>query len=252
MSFLTEKLDGKVALVTGASRGIGKDIAIQLGQIGATVVGTATTQAGADNITAYLKAENIKGHGMVLNVRDTTAVEGLFSHIEEQYGVVQILVNNAAVTHDNLMLRMKEEEWHATLDTNLSGVYRLCRFAIRNMMKARWGRIINISSISGFIGNPGQVNYAAAKAGVIGLTKALAAEVASRNITVNAIAPGFIDTDMTKAIPEAEQQKLMQNIPVGRVGRTEEISAVVAFLALPVASYITGETIHVNGGMYMH
>lgn len=252
MSLLTERLTDKIALVTGASRGIGKSIALQLGELGATVVGTATTQEGAENISAYLNAAGIKGCGLILNVGDTSSVEACIAQIEEQFGVIQILVNNAGVTRDNLMLRMKEEEWDTTLNTNLSGVYRLCRLTLRNMMKMRWGRIINISSVSGFMGNPGQVNYAAAKAGIIGLTKSLAAEVGSRNITVNAVAPGFIDTDMTKAIPEAEQQLLNQRIPLGRIGRPEEISAVIAFLALPIASYITGETIHVNGGMYMH
>ncbi len=254
MTLLTESLTGKVALVTGATRGIGKAIALQLGQQGATVIGTATSDTGAESITKYLAENTISGKGIVLDVTDAGAVATQLDAIEEAFGVVQILVNNAGITRDNLMLRMKDEEWHTILDTNLTAVYRLCRLLLRNMLKSKWGRIINISSVSAFMGNPGQANYAAAKAGLVGFSKSLAAEIGgpSRNLTVNVVAPGFIDTDMTRAIPEAQQQELNERIPMGRVGRPEEIAAVVGFLASPAASYITGETIHVNGGMYMH
>lgn len=252
MNLLTETLTDKIALITGASRGIGKAIALQLAQTGATVIGTATTEKGAAGITEYLKANNLKGEGIVMNVTDAPGVEAALAHIEEKYGVIQVLVNNAGITRDNLMLRMKDDEWQSIIDTNLTAVYRLCRLTLRSMMKTRWGRIINIGSVSAFIGNPGQANYAAAKAGLVGFSKSLAAEIASRNITVNVVAPGFIDTDMTRAISDAAQQQLNTQIPIGRVGRPEEIAAVVGFLALPAASYVTGETIHVNGGMYMH
>ncbi|NNM58570.1 MAG: 3-oxoacyl-ACP reductase FabG [Legionellales bacterium] len=252
MSLLDEVLTEKTALVTGATRGIGKAIALQLGKLGATVIGTATTENGAESITEYLKSNNIKGSGIVLDVTDAKMAEAAMDHIEQHYGIVQILVNNAGITRDNLMLRMKEEEWQSIIDTNLTAVYRLCRLGLRNMMKARWGRIINIGSVSAYIGNPGQANYAAAKAGLSGFSKSLASEIASRNITVNVVAPGFIDTDMTRSIPEAQQTLLNERIPMGRVGRPDEVAAVVCFLALPAASYITGETIHVNGGMYMH
>ncbi|MBY0545181.1 MAG: 3-oxoacyl-ACP reductase FabG, partial [Gammaproteobacteria bacterium] len=247
---LTDDLTGKVALVTGATRGIGKAIALQLGQLGATIVGTATTPNGADAISTYLAASGIKGCGVVLDVTDAMAAETTIDYIEEHYGVVQVLVNNAGITSDSLMLRMKDEEWQRIIETNLTAVYRLCRLSLRNMMKSRWGRIINIGSISAHIGNPGQANYAAAKAGLIGFSKALAAETATRNITVNVVAPGFIDTDMTRDIPEAQQKALCERIPMGRVGKPEEIASVVSFLCLPAASYVTGATIHVNGGMH--
>ena len=251
MNLFDETLAGKTALVTGATRGIGKAIALQLGRLGATVVGTATTESGAEAITDYFKNNDIKGAGVVLDVTDNKAVEAIVDHIEQHYGIIQVLVNNAGITRDNLMLRMKDEEWQSIIDTNLTAVYRLCRLALRNMMKARWGRIISIGSIAAHMGNPGQANYAAAKAGLSGFSRSLAAETASRNITVNVVAPGFIDTDMTRAIPEAQQTILSERIPMGRVGKPDEIAAVVGFLALPAASYITGETIHVNGGMYM-
>jgi 3-oxoacyl-[acyl-carrier protein] reductase len=252
MDFSAENLIDKVALVTGATRGIGKSIALNLARQGATVIGTATTEAGAKAIGEYLESNQLKGCGLVLDVTDAGAVTAVLDHIEQTYGVVQVLVNNAGITRDNLMLRMKDEEWHAILDTNLTAVYRICRLFLKGMMKKRWGRIINIGSVVGSMGNPGQANYAAAKAGLVGFSKSLAAEVASRNVTVNVVAPGFIDTDMTRAIPEAQQQELNDRIPMGRVGQPDEIAAVVGFLATPAASYVTGETIHVNGGMYMH
>lgn len=252
MNLFDEKLTQKIALVTGASRGIGKAIALQLGALDAIVIGTATTVSGAENITSYFKEKGIKGEGMVMDVTDQEAVEAILDAIEKKYGVIQVLVNNAGITRDNLMLRMKEEEWSATLDTNLTAVYRLCKLNLRGMMKLRWGRIINITSVSAFMGNAGQVNYAAAKAGLSGLTKALAIEVATRHITVNMVAPGYIDTDMTGSIDEKQKELLHSRIPLGRVGRPEEIAAAVSFLALPAAAYITGETIHVNGGMYMN
>lgn len=233
---MTKILEGKVALVTGASRGIGRAIADALKAQGAEVIGTATTEEGARAIG-----------GKVLNVSDSQSIEKLFSEIKAP----DILVNNAAITRDNLLLRMKEEEWEAVIDANLNGVFRLCKIAVKHMLKARWGRIINLSSVVGLSGNPGQCNYSAAKAGLLGFTRSLAQEIASRNITVNAVAPGFVDTDMTKALPEAQRQLLLDKIPCQRLGAPEDIAAVVAFLASPQAGYITGETINVNGGMYM-
>jgi 3-oxoacyl-[acyl-carrier protein] reductase len=243
----------KLALVTGASRGIGRAILSALAQTGMTVIGTATTIEGAKAITDFIISQGFTGKGLVLNVTDPTSVETLFEEIKNTYDKMpSILVNNAAITRDNLMLRMKDEEWHSIIETNLSSVYRVTKACLRDMVKTRWGRIVNISSISAFIGNPGQANYAAAKAGLIGFTKSLAAEVASRGVTCNVVAPGFIDTDMTKALSEAHRQKLCDNIPMGRVGNPEEIAAVVGFLVSDLASYVTGETIHVNGGLYMH
>lgn len=244
-------LKNKIALVTGATRGIGQAIARQLGQHGATVVGTATTQNGADSIDRYLQEAAINGMGMVLNVNDAQLVDNTIKKIQEKVGEIAILVNNAGITRDNLLARMKDEEWDTVMDTNLKSVFRLSRAVLRPMMKARAGRIINISSVVGTIGNIGQTNYAAAKAGIFGFSKSLAREVGSRNITVNCIAPGFIDTDMTRALTEEQQQNLIQHVPLGRLGHPDEIAAAVVFLASPAAGYITGATLHVNGGMYM-
>lgn len=245
-------INEKLALVTGASRGIGRAILTTLAANGMTVIGTATSVEGSDAISTFLTAEGYLGRGMRLEVTQDGSIASLFEEIKAVYGKMpNILVNNAAVTRDNLMLRMKDDEWNTIIDTNLSAVYHITKACLRDMVKQRWGRIINISSISAFMGNPGQANYAAAKAGLLGFTKSLAAEVASRGITCNVVAPGFIDTDMTKALPEAQRQKLCDVIPMGRVGAPEEIASVVAFLASDAASYVTGETIHVNGGMYM-
>jgi 3-oxoacyl-[acyl-carrier protein] reductase len=244
-------LDGKIALITGASRGIGAAIAAALGKAGATVIGTATTEAGASAIDARLKEAGIKGAGVVLNVADPASVERVVSSINEQFGVPQIVVNNAGITRDNLMLRMKDEEWHDVIDTNLNAVYRITKACLKNMTKSRWGRIITISSVVGSMGNAGQANYAATKAGVAGFSRALAREVGSRGITVNTVAPGFIDTDMTRELPEAQRTALLSQIPLARLGEPDEIAGVVAFLASDAGAYITGETIHVNGGMYM-
>lgn len=244
-------LENKIALVTGASRGIGRAIALQLGQHSATVIGTATTQSGAESIDLYLKDAGIKGMGIALNVNDALQVTDAIKKIQGTMGEVAILVNNAGITRDNLLVRMKDDEWDEVLETNLKSIYRLSRGVLRAMMKARYGRIINISSVVGSIGNIGQANYAAAKAGIFGFSKSLAREVGSRNITVNCVAPGFIDTDMTRVLTEEQQENLIQHVPLGRLGRPEEIAAVVAFLASPAAGYITGTTLHVNGGMYM-
>ncbi len=244
-------LDGEIALVTGASRGIGQAIARELGRRGATVVGTATTEAGAEAIGQDLRERGVKGRGLRLNVTDPAAVEATVKAVIQDFGAPTILVNNAGVTRDNLLLRMKEEEWTSILDANLSSVYRLSKAVLRGMMKAQHGRIINITSVVGATGNPGQANYAAAKAGIIGFTKSLAREVGSRRITVNAVAPGAIDTDMTRALPEAQRAALIGTIPLQRLGEPQDIANAVAFLASPEAAYITGETLHVNGGMYM-
>jgi len=245
-------LKGQLALVTGASRGIGRAIALALGRAGATVVGTATTEVGANGIAEALKTAGIPGRGAVLNVTDSGGVDTLVAAIEKEFGAVSILVNNAGVTQDNLLLRMKDAEWDAVVDTDLKSVFRLCRAVLRGMMKARAGRIISITSVVGSSGNPGQANYAAAKAGVAGFSKALARELGSRNITVNCVAPGFIDTDMTKALGENVQAGLLSQIPLGRLGTPDDVAAAVAFLASPQAGYITGTTLHVNGGMYMN
>jgi 3-oxoacyl-[acyl-carrier protein] reductase len=244
-------LQGQVVLVTGASRGLGQAIALTLGAHGATVIGTATSAAGAADIQKMLDEARITGWGAVANVTDATVCETLVGDIETKFGAISVLVNNAGITRDNLALRMKEDEWDEVMETNLKAVFRLSKLVMRGMMKARFGRIINITSVVGEAGNPGQANYAAAKAGVAGMSRALAHELGSRNITVNCVAPGFIDTDMTRALPEAQRDALLNKIPLARLGRPEEIAATVAFLASPQAGYITGSTINVNGGMYM-
>lgn len=244
-------LNGQIALVTGASRGIGAAIAQELGKQGAVVIGTATSASGAEQISKALAQHQIKGAGMALDVNDAEQIDALLKTISEKFGEVSILVNNAGITRDTLLMRMKDEDWDAVIGTNLKSVYKMSQAVIRPMMKARTGRIINISSVVGHMGNAGQTNYAAAKAGMAGFSKSLAAEVGSRGITVNCVAPGFIDTDMTRELPEEQRQALLQHIPAGRLGQAEEIAAAVAFLASPNAAYITGETLHVNGGMLM-
>jgi len=244
-------IQDKVALVTGASRGIGAAIAEQLGKAGAIVIGTATSESGAAKISARFAELGIRGSGKVLNVTDADSVAELLKSVTDEFGAPAILVNNAGITKDNLLMRMSDDEWFDVINTNLSAIYRLSKGVLRGMMKARWGRIINISSVVGAMGNPGQSNYAATKAGVAGFARSLAAEVGSRNITVNTVAPGFIDTDMTKVLPEEQKQQLLSRIPLGRLGAPEEIAAVVVFLAGDAGGYISGETIHVNGGMYM-
>lgn len=243
-------LNNQVALVTGASRGIGAAIAKTLGQQGATVIGTATSVSGAEVITAALKAANVNGMGLALDVTQPEQVDAVLKQIAEQYGDVSILVNNAGITKDTLLMRMKDEDWDAVLNTNLKSVFRMSQAVLRPMMKARQGRIVNISSVVGHMGNAGQTNYAAAKAGMTGFTKSMAMEVGSRGITVNCVAPGFIETDMTAELPEEIKSKMLERIAIGRLGQVDEIAATVAFLASPGAAYITGETIHVNGGMY--
>lgn len=245
-------LQGQIALVTGASRGLGQAIAIELAKQGATVVGTATTQEGAEKISVTFKQANLNGHGLVLNVTDPTSVETLLATIKEKFGAPSILINNAGITRDNLMLRMKDEEWEAVINTNLTAIYRLTKLCLKDMLKARFGRIISISSVVGVTGNAGQANYAAAKAGVIGFSKSLAQEIASRNITVNIVAPGFIETDMTQILSEDQKTALLASIPTGRMGQPNEIAHACVFLASPQAAYITGHTLHVNGGMYMN
>ena len=244
-------LKGQIALVTGATRGIGRAIALGLGAQGAIVVGTSTSAAGAAAISGYLAAADIGGRGTALDVNDGGGIDALVAQIEKEYGATGILVNNAGITHDNLAMRMKEAEWDAVIDTDLKSVFRLSRAVLRGMMKARSGRIINITSVVGSSGNPGQINYAAAKAGVAGLSRALAQEIASRNITVNCVAPGFIDTDMTRALNEQQREAILSRIPLARLGRAEDVAAAVVFLASPQAAYITGATLPVNGGMYM-
>jgi 3-oxoacyl-[acyl-carrier protein] reductase len=235
-------LEGKLALVTGASRGIGHAIAAELLKQGAKVVGTATSETGV---------KNVPGNGRVLNVRDAAQCDSLVESMQKEFGDILILVNNAGITRDNLALRMKDADWDEVMETNLRAVFRLSRAVMRGMMKARWGRIINITSVVGASGNPGQANYAAAKAAVVGMTKSLAREIGSRNITVNCVAPGFIDTDMTRALPDEQKKALLTQIPLGRLGKVEDIAAAVAYLASPGADYVTGTVLHVNGGMYM-
>jgi len=244
-------LENKITLVTGASRGIGQAIALKLGQLGAVVIGTATTESGANTINQYLEKAGIKGMGIALNVNDTEQINNTIQIIREKFDEIEILVNNAGITRDNLLVRMKDEEWDEIIETDLKSVFRLSRIVLRAMMKARYGRIINISSVVGSMGNMGQTNYAAAKAGIFGFSKSLAREVGSRNITVNCVAPGFIDTDMTRSLANEHQQNLIQHVPLGRLGRPEEVASAVAFLASSAAGYITGTTLHVNGGMYM-
>lgn len=244
-------LTGQIALITGASRGIGAAIAQELGKQGAIVIGTATSESGAASISSTFASAGIEGEGMALNVNDAAQIEATLKVIAEKYGDVSILVNNAGITRDTLLMRMKDDDWDAVISTNLTSVFRMSQAVLRPMMKARTGRIISISSVVGHMGNAGQVNYAAAKAGMTGFSKSLAAEVGSRGITVNCVAPGFIDTDMTAELPEEITNKMLARIPLGRLGNVKEIAATVAFLASPSAAYITGETIHVNGGMLM-
>lgn len=244
-------LNGQIALVTGATRGIGKAIAQSLAGKGATVIGTATSMQGADAITSALRDAGFSGKGEMLDVNDPVACEGLLNSIGKEYGPVTILVNNAGITRDNLAMRMKDEDFDAVIDTNLKAIFRLSRGVMRGMMKARQGRIVNITSVVGHMGNPGQANYCAAKAGVGGLTRSLARELGSRNITVNCVSPGFIDTDMTKVLDDKQKEMMLANVPLGRLGTPEDIAAAVEFLVSPAAAYITGTTLHVNGGMLM-
>lgn len=241
----------RIALVTGASRGIGRAIALELAQAGHYVIGTATSDTGASAISAYLAEAGLQGAGRVLNVTDPASIETLLEQIQQDFGPVAILVNNAGITRDTLLMRMKEEDWSSILETNLTSVFRVAKACLRSMMKQRFGRIITIGSVVGSTGNAGQANYCAAKAGLVGFSKALAKEVGSRGITVNVVAPGFIDTDMTKDLPETHKETLLAQIPAGRLGKPAEIAAAVAFLASDAAGYISGETLHVNGGMYM-
>lgn len=244
-------LKEQIALVTGATRGIGRAIALELGRLGATVVGTATSEAGAETISGYLSEAGVRGKGVVLNVTDAAVCEALIGSISSDFGAVTILVNNAGITRDNLAMRMKDDEWDVVIDTNLKAVFRLSKGVMRGMMKARQGRIVNITSVVGHAGNPGQANYCAAKAGVAGMTRSLARELGSRNITVNCVAPGLIDTDMTKGLDDKQRENLLAAIPLGRLGLPADIAAAVGFLVSPAAAYVTGTTIHVNGGMFM-
>ena len=250
MNFET-MLDGKVALVTGASRGIGRAIAEKLGAAGATVVGTATSESGAEAISAYFAEAGIKGTGKVLDVSNADSIASLLKAVTDEYGAVQLLVNNAGITRDNLLMRMKDDEWDDIINTNLSSVFRLSKACLRGMMKARHGRIISIASVVGATGNPGQCNYAAAKAGIVGFSKSLAREVGSRGITVNVVAPGFIDTDMTKALSDDQRNAMSSTIPLGQLGQPNDIANAVLFLASDMGDYVTGETLHINGGMHM-
>ena len=244
-------LAGEVALVTGASRGIGRAIALELGRLGATVVGTATSAAGAEAIGAALAEAGVTGSGLELDVADPASVEACVAEVASRHGTPTILVNNAGITRDNLLMRMKDDEWESIIDTNLSSVYRMSKACLRGMMKARKGRIVNVASVVGAMGNAGQTNYAAAKAGMAGFARSLAREIGARGITVNTVAPGFIDTDMTRALDDAQRDALLAQIPLNRLGQPQDIAATVAFLCSPAATYITGQTLHVNGGMYM-
>lgn len=244
-------LNDKIALVTGATRGIGRAIALELGRQGATVIGTATSEAGAAQISAYLGEAGFAGRGVVLNVTDSAASDALLADLAKEFGAITVLVNNAGITRDNLAMRMGDDEWDAVIDTNLKAVFRLSRALMRGMMKARFGRIVNISSVVGHSGNPGQANYCAAKAGVAGLSRSLARELGSRNITVNCVAPGFIATDMTHALTEEQKAAMLASIPLGRAGTPEDVAGAVGFLVSPAGAYVTGTTLHVNGGMFM-
>jgi len=244
-------LEGKLALVTGASRGIGHAIALELAAQGAAVAGTSTTRSGADQVSRVLAEHGFKGRGFVLNVTDEAQAQQVLEAAQAEFGRLYALVNNAGITRDNLLMRMKDSEWDDIMETNLKAVFKLCRLCVRDLIRAREGRVVNVVSVSGEMGNAGQANYAAAKAGVVGFSKSLAREIGSRNITVNCVAPGFIDTDMTRALPEAQRQALLQHIPLGRLGQPADVAAAVAFLASPSAGYITGTTIDVNGGMLM-
>ncbi len=244
-------LENQICLVTGATRGIGKAIILELGRLGGTVFGTATSESGAELISNTLLENQIEGQGMVLNVTDPDSLAAVIEQMKESFGMPLVVVNNAGITRDNLLMRMKDEDWDALMETNLKSVYRVSKACLRSMTKARFGRIINVTSVVGVSGNPGQTNYSAAKAGVIGFTKSLAQEVAGRNITVNTVAPGFIDTDMTRSLGDDQREALLQRIPAGRLGQPEDIASAVGYLATPEAGYITGATLHINGGMYM-
>ncbi|HJL66651.1 MAG: 3-oxoacyl-ACP reductase FabG [Arenicellales bacterium] len=244
-------LENQICLVTGATRGIGRAITLELGRLGGTVFGTATSESGAELISNTLLENQIEGQGMVLNVTDPDSLAAVIEQMKESFGMPLVVVNNAGITRDNLLIRMKDEDWDALMETNLKSVYRVSKACLRSMTKARFGRIINVTSVVGVSGNPGQTNYSAAKAGVIGFTKSLAQEVAGRNITVNTVAPGFIDTDMTRSLGDDQREALLQRIPAGRLGQPEDIASAVGYLATPEAGYITGATLHINGGMYM-
>ncbi len=244
-------LENQICLVTGATRGIGRAITLELGRLGGTVFGTATSESGAELISNTLLENQIEGQGMVLNVTDPDSLAAVIEQMKESFGMPLVVVNNAGITRDNLLMRMKDEDWDALMETNLKSVYRVSKACLRSMTKARFGRIINVTSVVGVSGNPGQTNYSAAKAGVIGFTKSLAQEVAGRNITVNTVAPGFIDTDMTRSLGDDQREALLQRIPAGRLGQPEDIASAVGYLATPEAGYITGATLHINGGMYM-
>lgn len=244
-------LQGKVALVTGASRGLGAAIAIELAKQGASLIGTATTDEGAEKITKYFQEQKLSGYGYKMNVRNAEEVENVVDEITKKHGAPVILVNNAGITRDNLLLRMSAEEWDEVIDTNLNSVFRVTKACLKGMLKAKWGRIISISSVAGVAGNPGQCNYAATKAGMIGFSKSLAVEVASRNITVNVVAPGLIDTDMNKAITDKQREMIIERVPLGQLGKPEDIAAAVVYLALPSGDFITGQTLNVNGGMVL-
>jgi 3-oxoacyl-[acyl-carrier protein] reductase len=244
-------LDNKVTLVTGASRGIGQGIAIELGKRGATVIGTATSEAGANNISEYLQQSGIKGRGMVLDVKSEESIEGCLKSIVDEFGPIEVLVNNAGITRDNLLMRMKLDQWEEVYETNLRSVFLLSKACLRGMMKSKYGRIINISSVVGSTGNPGQTNYVSTKAGIVGFSKSLAREIANRGITVNCVSPGFIQTDMTEELTDDQKQHILASIPMGKMGAVQDIAKAVGFLASEDAAYITGQTLHINGGMYM-